>query len=76
MVYFKSLSILLIFSICSCFGYRVYQDRIPNGHQVRNPCAYDTGNPTWRGVGHQNIGGGGLRNQFGLSFKANNFVSI
>lgn len=45
-------------------SYSIYQDKIPNGDKVPNPCA----NGTWRGVGHKNMGGGGKRNPFGLDF--------
>ena len=53
-------------------SYPKFQDSIPNGHAVPNPC--DPGS-TWPGVGHQNKDGGGERNPFGRDFQANNYVS-
>jgi len=50
----------------------MYQDRIPNGGQVPHPCKP---NYIWRGVGHQNVLGGGDRNPFGLAFAAAGYVS-
>ena len=51
----------------------MYQERIPNGAIVPNPCKEDT---LWSGVGHQNHRGGGLRNPFGEDFENNGAVRI
>ncbi|KAK7114204.1 hypothetical protein V1264_000302 [Littorina saxatilis] len=48
-------------------GYGIYQNRIPNGDSVPSPC---NPNVIWRGVGHLNAQGGGIRNKFGLDFAA------
>ena len=53
-------------------GYKMFQDRIPNGDRVPHPCFV---NYLWHGVGHQNAQGGGERNPFGLDFSANGHVS-
>lgn len=42
-------------------GYKFFQQRIPNGDKVVNPCD----GTIWQGVGHENYGGGGVRNPFG-----------
>lgn len=52
-------------------GFQPFQDEIPNGHNVPNPC----GEGTWQGVGHLSIGGSGDRNGFGSRFKDHGFVS-
>ena len=44
-----------------------YQNEIPNGKAVPNPCDRTT---IWAGVGHSSKSGGGPRNQFGLDFAA------
>ncbi|XP_059160010.1 temptin-like [Physella acuta] len=46
-------------------AYRRYQDLIPNGHNVPEPCSRNL----WPGVGHNNIQGGGQRNLFGRDFE-------
>ncbi|KAK3605265.1 hypothetical protein CHS0354_037666 [Potamilus streckersoni] len=48
-------------------GYQMFQERIPNGEIVPNPCK---ANYIWHGVGHKNALGGGERNPFGLAFDA------
>ena len=53
-------------------AYPRYQDQIPNGHVVPNPCHENT---FWAGVGHENYLGGGVSNPFGLYFAANGHVS-
>ncbi|KAL3870847.1 hypothetical protein ACJMK2_038884 [Sinanodonta woodiana] len=52
-------------------AYKTFQDAIPNGKNVRNPC---DGDIVWNGVGHKNQGGGGNRNPFGTDFEANGKV--
>lgn len=46
-------------------GYKMFQDRIPNGNAVPHPCKP---NYVFHGVGHKNPKGGGERNPFGLAF--------
>ena len=53
-------------------GYAYLQHQIPNGEFVPHPCKP---NFLWKGVGHENLNGGGFNNAFGLDFKANSFVS-
>ena len=45
--------------------YKEYQQLIPNGDKVPDPCHHDQ---IWHGVGHKNKAGGGQRNQFGDDF--------
>jgi len=49
-----------------CSGYPRFQDNIPNGTNVPNPC--DGASGTWPGVGHVGQEGGGNRNVFGQVF--------
>ncbi|OWF47545.1 dopamine beta-hydroxylase-like [Mizuhopecten yessoensis] len=66
--------VLCLFLLCLCdviFGFNIFQERIPNGDKVQDPC---NRNDIWKGVGHQNKLGGGLTNPFGQAFKNNNFV--
>ncbi|XP_033739863.1 temptin-like [Pecten maximus] len=53
-------------------AYPKYQQSIPNGQSVPNPCPGGTGN--WKGVGHYNPYGGGDRNLFGLDFASSGHV--
>ena len=55
-------------------GYPYFQNQIPNGANIPNPCPQLEGD-TWYGVGHRNYQGGGSRNPFGEDFAANDFVS-
>ncbi|KAL3870711.1 hypothetical protein ACJMK2_038755, partial [Sinanodonta woodiana] len=48
-------------------AYQAYQDSIPNGKKVPNPCR---ANQFWNGVGHQSPLGGGVNNAFGKDFLA------
>lgn len=41
-----------------------FRNDIPNGNNVPNPCAGQSG--VWQGVGHAGEPGGGPRNPFGL----------
>lgn len=54
--------------VSSSIGYKMFQDRIPNGASVPNSC---NKNYLWQGVGHFNNGGGGERNPFGIDFYKN-----
>ncbi|XP_069137097.1 dopamine beta-hydroxylase-like [Argopecten irradians] len=58
---------LLLSILDITYGFRGFQDRIPNGNNVLNPCDRSV----WSGVGHQNKDGGGHRNPFGLAFARN-----
>lgn len=64
------MSILVCLLVGTCHSYPTYRDRIPNGYNVPHPCK-DT---IWEGVGHENEGGAGIRNAFGLDFKENGLV--
>jgi len=52
-------------------AYPDFQQTIPNGNKVPNPCSPAE---TWPGVGHKITMGSGDRNPFGLAFKANNLA--
>ncbi|KAL3870712.1 hypothetical protein ACJMK2_038756 [Sinanodonta woodiana] len=54
-----------ILVIDGLLAYPFFPERIPNGNIVPHPCKADS---IWYGVGHQNMQGGGKRNQFGLDF--------
>ena len=58
---------LLLVILCCAFvsAYKPFQERIPNGERVPNPCSRDK---SWGGVGHTNPLGGGPRNAFGRKF--------
>lgn len=68
-----SVALLVVGLICLpiCHGYMTYQDNIPNGAFVPHPCKP---NYIWKGVGHQNVLGGGVRNPFGSDFKDAGYV--
>ncbi|XP_059152468.1 uncharacterized protein LOC131938453 isoform X2 [Physella acuta] len=51
---------------CAC-AYRTYRSKIPNGDSVPYPCKP---NHVWKGVGHIQDEGTGVRNSFGLDFQA------
>ena len=53
-------------------AFRDYQDHIPNGDRVPDPCHP---NKLWQGVGHKLLSGGGDRNPFGKDFKEAGKVS-
>ena len=61
----------LIFS--KSYGYKYFQEEIPNGDRIPHPCKP---NYIWHGVGHKNSQGGGDRNQFGIDFDQNGKVRI
>lgn len=48
-------------TISSIASYKFFQQRIPNGDRVVNPCD----GTIWEGVGHENYAGSGVRNPFG-----------
>lgn len=58
------LTSLLIFlnAVLPSFGFPRFQQLIPNGDKVTDPC---DGSTVWNGVGHFNKVGGGERNVFG-----------
>ena len=59
--------------LSQCEAYKFFQQQIPNGEVVPHPCK---ANFLWRGVGHENLNGGGIRNAFGRDFNQNGGVSI
>jgi len=59
---------ILLLLVAPSLGYKIFQDRIPNGGQIPHPCKP---NYMWGGVGHLNAGGGGVRNSFGEDFERN-----
>ena len=68
--------IVLVFVIIPCIlCYPNYKDKIPNGHNVKNPYDKDGSKEIWRGVGHWSLEGGGERNPFGLAFAGNSKVN-
>lgn len=71
MTLFAAVVIFMLAS--SVYGYRSFQEKIPNGNSVPNPCECDP-STKWPGVGHQNLTGGGPQNPFGIDFRANNKV--
>ena len=56
---------VFVYLVSMVTAYPRFQDDIPNGRSVPNPC---DSSGTWGGVGHILVGGGGARNQFGLDF--------
>lgn len=59
-----------VFLVCLAthgLALKSYQSKIPNGDNIPHPCK---ANYRWGGVGHQNMGGGGVRNPFGEAFAA------
>lgn len=56
-----AISVILI---SVALGYPKFQEYIPNGKSVPDPCTGQSGN-IWRGVGHNKEPGGGSRNVFG-----------
>ena len=71
---------LCFFYILSALGavtaYQHFQQTIPNGENVVNPCDLDgvRGQP-WPGVGHRQTAGSGTRNPFGNDWATNGGVS-
>lgn len=57
--------LLLFLRTVSVDAFPEFRDRIPNGQKVPNPTIPGS---VWAGVGHENVGGGGARNPFGLDF--------
>ena len=59
-------------------AYPGFQNAIPNGNRVPNPCSDPESGDIWQGVGHVNPAGGGRgepRNPFGKDFEDNGKVS-
>ncbi|PVD28566.1 hypothetical protein C0Q70_11155 [Pomacea canaliculata] len=63
-------SILLVCLLPLAEPFPYFQNRIPNGRNVLNPCDKSA----WPGVGHKVSQGGGQRNPFGLDFAAAGYV--
>lgn len=59
---YKLLVIIALISISEC--YPSFQNNIPNGNKVPNPCTADA-NDLWSAVGHWQPNNGGARNPFG-----------
>ena len=68
-----TLSILVSFTT----AFEHFQQDIPNGNSVVNPCDLDgvRGQP-WPGVGHQQSSGRGARNPFGQDWAKNKQVRL
>jgi dopamine beta-monooxygenase len=67
----ESVAVLLtLLTLVNSYG--SYRNRIPNGHNVVDPCQGPS--VIWIGVGHYNQSGGGNRNSFGLDFHTNGKV--
>ena len=69
---------IIVVSLCflllgTAVAFRDYQEHIPNGDRVRDPCHP---NKLWQGVGHKQVSGGGARNPFGKDFKEAGKVRI
>ncbi|XP_033727143.1 peptidyl-glycine alpha-amidating monooxygenase A-like [Pecten maximus] len=58
--------LVAVLCVTTVWGYRHFQDEIPNGAIVPHPCKT---NFVWWGVGHLNPRGGGNINPFGKDFK-------
>ncbi|XP_033727104.1 peptidyl-glycine alpha-amidating monooxygenase A-like isoform X1 [Pecten maximus] len=58
--------LVAVLCVTTVWGYRYFQDEIPNGAAVPHPCKT---NFIWWGVGHLNPRGGGSVNPFGEDFK-------
>ena len=72
-MYVSCFGVTCILLLHACAAFKTFQERIPNGDRVPNPCKPKY---IWQGVGHQNPLGGGKRNQFGKDFGANGQVFI
>lgn len=66
----RSIAIILQLFAAVLFtdAYKSYQEKIPNGANVRHPCYPSR---TWEGVGHRRVNGGGSQNPFGVDFVKN-----
>ena len=60
------MSAFIVPLIGTAVAFRDYQEHIPNGDRVPDPCHP---NKLWQGVGHEQLSGGGARNPFGKDFK-------
>ena len=70
---FSSLLIVKIILMGTAVAFRDYQEHIPNGDRVPDPCHP---NKLWQGIGHKQLSGGGDRNPFGNDFKEAGKVSF
>ena len=72
MLYF----VYILSALGAATGYEHFQQAIPNGENVVNPCDLDgvRGQP-WPGVGHRQTAGSGARNPFGNDWARNGWVS-
>ncbi|XP_065833068.1 dopamine beta-hydroxylase-like [Oscarella lobularis] len=69
-----SLLAALLYSSASTVAYRMFQNKIPSGDQVRHPCHHDDElNKPWQGVGHTSSLGGTSLNAFGRRFAAEGY---
>ena len=64
---------IVLYNAVLCFGYKYFQENIPNGDRVPDP---SNPNIVWQGVGHLNAKGGGHRNAFGVDFEKHGLVSL
>ena len=69
---------IIVVSLCflllgTAVAFRDYQEHIPNGDRVPDPCHP---NKLWQGVGHEQVSGGGARNPFGKDFKEAGKVKV
>ena len=73
-LHFQYLCVVLLgIAVSFVTGYPYFRDSLPNGKNVPHPCRP---NYIWKGVGHKNILGGGVRNSFGKDFDANGRVRL
>ena len=72
MLYF----VYILSALGAVTAYQHFQQAIPNGDKVVNPCDLDgvRGQP-WPGVGHRQTAGSGTRNPFGNDWARNGWVS-
>ena len=59
-------SVFALLLVGTAVAFRDYQEHIPNGDRVPDPCHP---NKLWQGVGHKQLLGGGDHNIFGKDFK-------
>lgn len=70
----RLVAVFLLLAIAPCWAYPNFQQNIPNGNQVPNPCKADGEPEIWEGVGHIIAAGGTKQlNPFGKAFRLNGF---